>query len=66
MTAKAENPNVVDEYLIGSTRIKIADNYCSGRTREETSKILQRIARNAQEHISVTAARHYERTLQTS
>lgn len=66
MTAKAENPNIVREYSIGNTQIKIADNYCSGKTREDVAATLRRIARNAQEHISVTAARHYERTLQTS
>ncbi len=66
MTAETENPNIVKEFSIGNTRIKIADNYCSGRTHEEVKSALRRIARSAQEHISTAAARHYERTLQTS
>lgn len=65
MTAETDKPNIVKDFSIGNTRIKIADNYCSSRTPDEIRAILRRITRNAQEHISITAARHYERTVQT-
>jgi len=51
MTAQ---PNVVKEFNIGNTRIKIADNYCSGKSQEDIKKALREIARKAQ--ASLTAA----------
>lgn len=53
-------PNIVEEFTIGNTRIKIADNYCAGKTKEEVQRILKEIARTAQEHINAAAARKGE------
>lgn len=39
-----EEPHIVKEFTIGNTRIKIADNYCAGKTKKEVEAILQRIA----------------------
>ncbi len=41
-------PNIVKEFKVGNTTIRIADNYCRDKTPEDVQRILQRIARNAQ------------------
>lgn len=52
--------NVVSEFQIGNTRIKIADNCCK-KTASEVEQILQRIARQAQrQFIAAAAAGKYE------
>lgn len=35
--------NVVEEFKLGSTKIKICDDYCRNNTPENTQKILDRI-----------------------
>lgn len=50
-------PNVVREFKIGNTRIKIADNYCRDKTREDVEKILEEIAETALRHIRAAAYR---------
>lgn len=45
-------PNVVRDYYIGNTRIKIADNYCASKTADDVRRILQEIARKAQRSLS--------------
>ncbi len=55
-----EVPNIVEEFMIGNTRIRIADNYCAGKTKEDVQRILKEIARTAQEHITAAAARKGE------
>nr|DAL85239.1 MAG TPA: hypothetical protein [Caudoviricetes sp.] len=52
MTAGAETGNVVQEFSIGNTRVKICDDYCRDRPREDVELILQRIARMALEQFS--------------
>lgn len=52
-----ENPHIVREFKIGNTRIKIADNYCAGKTKEEVQRILKEIAATAQIHLSAAARR---------
>ncbi|PSL10227.1 hypothetical protein EI53_01289 [Fusobacterium naviforme] len=47
--------NIVREFYIGKTRIRIADNYCK-KTAEEAEEALKRIAQTAQRHISAAAA----------
>lgn len=47
--------NIVREFYIGKTRIRIADNYCK-KTAEEVEEALKRIAQIAQRHISAAAA----------
>jgi len=37
-------PHIVKEFNVGNTRVKIADNYCRDKTREEVDEILKRIA----------------------
>lgn len=46
-------PNVVRDYYIGNTRIKIADNYCASKTAEDVKRILRDVARKAQRSLSV-------------
>lgn len=55
-----EVPNIVEEFMIGNTRIRIANNYCAGKTKEDVQRILKEIARTAQEHITAAAARKGE------
>lgn len=47
--------NVVRDFHIGNTRIRIADNYCK-RTAGEVETLLQRIARQAQRQFNAAAA----------
>lgn len=47
--------NIVREFYIGNTRIRIADNYCM-KTAEEVEAALRRIARTAQRHINAAAS----------
>lgn len=41
---------IVEDYKIGNTRIKIADDYCSSKSTEDVEKILYRVAVSAQRH----------------
>lgn len=43
---------IVEDYKIGNTRIKVADDYYSARTDEDTKRILQRIATSAYRHFN--------------
>lgn len=36
--------HVVEEFYIGPTHVRICDDYCRGKTREEVQAILDRIA----------------------
>lgn len=47
--------NVVREFQIGNTRIRIADNYCK-KTASEVERLLQRIAQQAQRQFNAAAA----------
>ncbi len=52
--------NVVREFYIGNTLVKICDDYCRERAPREIEKILQRIARQALAGLSAsTAANDY-------
>lgn len=42
-----ERGHVVEEFMIGNTRVRICDDYCRDKTKEEVDEILRRIARNA-------------------
>lgn len=55
MTDAAQSPNIVKTFLIGNTRISIADNYCAGKGESEIKKALREIARAAQASISAAA-----------
>lgn len=47
--------NVVRDFHIGNTRIRIADNYCK-KTASEVEWLLQRIAQQAQRQFNAAAA----------
>ncbi len=52
---KREANHVVEEFMLGATRIKICDDYCYNRSDKDIEETLARIARKAQEHFSVAA-----------
>lgn len=53
--------NVVRDFQIGNTRVRIADNYCK-KTASDVERILQRIAAQAQRQFTAAAATgKYER-----
>lgn len=47
--------NVVRDFQIGNTRVRIADNYCK-KTAGEVERVLQRIAEQAQRQFNAAAA----------
>ena len=52
MNSPERGLNIVRDFTIGNTRIKIADDYCRDKTPEEVQEILKRIAIRAQAAIS--------------
>lgn len=50
-----QDPHIVRDFMIGDTRIKIADNYCRDKTPEDVERILREIAQAAQEAITAAA-----------
>lgn len=48
-------PNVVRDFQIGNTRIKIADNYCRDKMACEVERILKSIAEQAQRQFNAAA-----------
>ncbi len=50
-------PNIVCEYTIGNTRVKIADNYYADKTADDVKRILRDVARKAQRSLSAAANR---------
>lgn len=57
--------NVVRDFNIGNTRIRIADNYCK-KTASEVESLLRRIAEQAQRQFNAAAtAGHYVREADT-
>ncbi len=55
MTDTIQHPNIVREFTVGNTRIKIADDYCRDKTPEDVKKILKEIAQMAQAAITAAA-----------
>lgn len=55
MTNTGQGSNIVRDFTIGNTRIKIADDCCRDKTPEDVRKILKEIARAAQAAISAAA-----------
>lgn len=55
MTDTGQSPNIVREFTIGNTRIKIADDCCRDKTPEDVRRILKEIAQSAQAAISAAA-----------
>lgn len=56
MAEGTEQGNVVKEFSIGNTRVKICDDFCRNMTRADVERILARIASRAYEHLSAPAA----------
>lgn len=52
---KREANHVVEEFVLGNTRIKICDDHCYNRSDKEIEAILAQIARKAQEYFTATA-----------
>lgn len=48
--------NVVKEFTIGKTLVKICDDYCKEKTKAEVDEILKRIAKNAIGPLTVAAS----------
>lgn len=46
---------IVKEFMIGNTKIKIADDYCKDKTPEDVERILAKIARDAQRSLTAAA-----------
>lgn len=57
--------NIVRDYRIGNTRIKIADNYCK-QTATEAESVVRRIAQQARQHISAAASTVENHEVQTA
>lgn len=55
MTDAGQRPNIVREFTVGNTRIKIADDCCRDITPESVRKILREIAQSAQAAITAAA-----------
>lgn len=55
MTDIGQSPNVVRDFTIGNTRIKIADDCCRDKTPEDVRRILREIAQSAQAAITAAA-----------
>ena len=49
---ETEPPHIVRDFYIGNTRVKIADNYCRNKTKEEVDAILHRIMVKSLEHFN--------------
>ena len=47
--------NVVRDFYIENTRVKICDDYCKDKTKKAVEEILRRIARNAIGPLTVAA-----------
>lgn len=54
MNNTEHSPNIVRDFMVGNTRIKIADDYCRDKTPEDVQRILKEIAQEAQ--AAITAA----------
>ena len=50
-----EQGNIVKNFCIGGTRVKIADDYYRNKTQDDVNAALERIAKRAQEHFLASA-----------
>lgn len=50
-----EEPHIVRDFMIGNTRIKIADDCCRDKTLEDVQKILREIAQIVRPALTATA-----------
>lgn len=61
MADAEQAPHIVRDFMIGNTRIKIADDYCRDKTPEDVKRILRKIARDVQPALSAAIAAAQER-----
>lgn len=54
MSNTRQSPNIVREFTVGNTIIKIADDCCRDKTPDDIRRILKEIAQSAQ--AAITAA----------
>lgn len=47
--------NVVEEFTVGNTRVKICDDYCRDKSHAEVEAVLDRIARILLPHLIAVA-----------
>lgn len=52
--AKRKENNIVEEFKLGNTSVKICDDYCINRLDTDVEAILTRIARRAQEYFTAS------------
>ena len=64
MNNTEHSPNIVRDFMVGNTRIKIADDCCRDKTPEDVQKILRKIAQRAQAAITAAALKDCEKTKQ--
>jgi len=55
MTDTGQSANIVRDFTVGNTRIKIADDCCRDKTPEDVQKVLRRIARIVQPALAAAA-----------
>jgi hypothetical protein len=54
-----QSGNVVEDFTIGNTRIKICDDFCRTRTSGEVKEILDRVARRTVGSLTAAATPDY-------
>lgn len=52
---KHEAKHVVEDFMLGNSRIKLCDDYCRNRSDKDIDAILLRIVRKAKEHFTANA-----------
>lgn len=59
MLEAKQSGNVVEDFTIGNTRIKICDDFCRTRTSGEVKEILNRVARRTVGSLTAAATPDY-------
>lgn len=60
MLEAKQSGNVVEDFTIGNTRIKICDDFCRTRTSGEVKEILNRVARRTVGSLTAAATPDYQ------
>lgn len=66
MLEAKQSGNVVEDFTIGNTRIKICDDFCRTRTSGEVKEILNRVARRTVGSLTAAATPDYGCAYRTS
>lgn len=59
MLEAKQSGNVVEDFTIGNTRIKICDDFCRARTSGEVKEILDHVARRTVGSLTAAATPDY-------